>query len=84
MRITESQLRKIVRQEVKRANLSESKTSSVSTVVSDLLSLFAKAEEEGAETYIMGSRSLTPNTIEIDVEGPAGDRTPYLITVTEA
>jgi len=87
MKITESQIRKIVRNQILKEMPSYgSPTTSPATVASDLLSLLEKADEEGLDTFapsIMDYRAAGPNSLEIDFEGPGGDIVTYVVTFTQ-
>ena len=88
MKITESQIRKIVRSQILKEMPSYgSPTTSPSTVASDLLSLIEKADEQGLAVEIgsgiMDYRAAGPNSLEIDFEGPGGDLVTYVVTFTQ-
>ncbi len=97
MKITESQLRKIVREEAVRASRMneqseeygsfQGSTSSAYTVAFDLLGVLERAEDAGifieAGSGIMSYRQSGGDALELDVEGPGGDMVTYRMTISK-
>jgi hypothetical protein len=82
LKFTESQLRRVVREEVlKEAAMM---TSTPSIAARDLLDVLDEADARGvlAEvgSSIMDYRLAGPSSLEIDFEGPGGDVTTYVVT----
>lgn len=93
MKLTEHHLKKIVLEEVsslKKRSLEEQKygiTSSESRTTDSLLEAFEDKEFQDilmrTESPIMSWRKSGSNSIELDVEGIAGDMTVYRLTISK-